>query len=78
MIRVVLTADNQLGRYYAKMSPSVLAERRKRLRQAFEQIVQFACAQQAHLFLLAGDLFDSPNPRNIERTYVADALRRLR
>ena len=78
MIRVVLTADNHLGRYYAKMSPSVLAERRKRLRQAFERIVQFACAQQAHLFLIAGDLFDSPNPRNIERTYVADALRRLR
>ena len=78
MIRVVLTADNHLGRYYAKMSPSVLAERRKRLRQAFEQIVQFACAQPTHLFLIAGDLFDSPNPRNIERTYVADALRRLR
>ena len=78
MIRVVLTADNHLGRYYAKMSPSVLAERRKRLRRAFEQVVEFACAQQAHLFLIAGDLFDSPNPRNIERTYVADALRRLR
>ena len=78
MIRVVLTADNHLGRYYAKMSPSVLAERRRRLRQAFEQVVEFACAQQAHLFLIAGDLFDSPNPRNIERTYVADALRRLR
>jgi exonuclease SbcD len=78
MIRVVLTADNHLGRYYAKMSPSVLAERRKRLRGAFEQVVQFACEQPAHLFLIAGDLFDSPNPRNIERTYVADALRRLR
>ncbi len=78
MIRVVLTADNHLGRYYAKMSPSVLAERRKRLRRAFDRIVQFACAQQAHLFLIAGDLFDSPNPRNIERIYIADALRRLR
>lgn len=78
MIRVVLTADNHLGRYYAKMSPSVLAERRKRLRGAFEQVVRFACEHQAHLFLIAGDLFDSPNPRNIERTYVADALRRLR
>lgn len=77
MIRVVLTADNHLGRYYAKMPPSVLAKRRKRLRQAFEEVVKFACAQQAHLFLIAGDLFDSPNPRNIERTYVADALRRL-
>jgi exonuclease SbcD len=77
MIRVVLTADNHLGRYYAKMPPSVLAERRKRLRQAFEQVVRFSCIQQVHLFLIAGDLFDSPNPRNIERTYVADALRRL-
>lgn len=78
MIRVVLTADNHLGRYYAKMPPSILAERRKRLRQAFEQVVRFSFAQQVHLFLIAGDLFDSPNPRNIERTYVADALRRLR
>lgn len=78
MIRVVLTADNHLGRYYAKMSPSVLAERRRRLRAAFDQVVQFACEQQVHLLLIAGDLFDSPNPRNVERTYVADALRRLR
>lgn len=78
MIRVVLTADNHLGRYYAKMAPSVLAERRKRLRRAFGKVVQFACEHHAHLFLIAGDLFDSPNPRNIERTYVADALRRLR
>lgn len=78
MIRVVLTADNHLGRYYAKMPPSILAERRKRLRQAFEQVVQFACVEQVHLFLIAGDLFDSPNPRNVERAYVADALRRLK
>lgn len=78
MIRVVLTADNHLGRYYAKMTPSVLAERRKRLRRAFGQVVQFACEHHAHLFLIAGDLFDSPNPRNIERAYVADALLRLR
>jgi len=77
MIRVVLTADNHLGRCDAKMPPSVMAERQRRLRQAFEQVVQFACVQQVHLFLIAGDLFDTPNPRDIERTYLADALRRL-
>jgi DNA repair exonuclease SbcCD nuclease subunit len=60
------------------MPPAILSERRRRLRQAFEQAVQFACEQRAHLFLIAGDLFDNPNPRNVERAYVADALRRLR
>lgn len=77
MIRVVLTSDNHLGRYYAKMSPSLLAGRRKRLRRAFEEVVEFACQNDTDLFLIAGDLFDTPNPRNIERAYVADALRRL-
>jgi len=78
MIKVVLTADNHLGRYYAKMPPSILAERRKRLRKAFDRSVRFACEQRAHLFLIAGDLFDNSNPRNSERFYVADALQRLR
>lgn len=78
MIKVVVTADNHLGRYYAKMPPSILAERRKRLRQAFDQVVQFACTQQVHLLLIAGDLFDNSNPRNIERTYIAGALQQLR
>ncbi len=69
--------DNHLGHHHAKMPPSTLGERRKRLRQAFEQAAQFACEQRAHLFLIAGDLFDSPNPRNVERACVADAQRRL-
>ncbi len=78
LIRLVLTADNHLGQYYAKMPPQVLEERRGRLRRAFEEVVQYALAAGVHLFLSAGDLFDTPNPRNLDREYVADALRRLR
>jgi DNA repair exonuclease SbcCD nuclease subunit len=55
-IRLVCTADNHLGRYYAKMSLKQLAERRARLRDAFTQVVDFAIAKKAHAFCSAAIL----------------------
>lgn len=77
-IRVVLTADNHLSAYSPKLSPTKLTERRKRLGMAFKQTVDAAIERKAHLFIQAGDLFDSTDPRNQERKFVAEQLMRLR
>ncbi len=77
IVRVVLTADNHLSAYSPKLSPSKLAERRKRLGMAFKHVVDTAIERQVHLFIQAGDLFDSVDPRNREREFVAEQLMRL-
>lgn len=78
MIRIVITSDNHLGRYYGKMSFKQLAERRARLRHAFSQTVDFAIAKKAHLFLQCGDLFDRESPPPAELTFVAQQFQKLR
>ncbi len=77
-IRIVCTSDNHLGRYYAKMNFRQLGERRKILRQAFEQVVNFAIRQRAHFFLHCGDLFDREGPPPVELTFVAQQFQKLR
>ncbi|MCC6180109.1 MAG: metallophosphoesterase [Chloroflexi bacterium] len=77
-IRAVVTADNHLNRYYDRLSPPKLAERRKQLRRGFDRAVEAAIEQRADLFVQAGDLFDTPDPRNLDREFVAAQLARLR
>src|SRR5919199_3197144 len=76
-LRIVVTADNHLGRYYDRLGPRQLEARRAWLRRGWEAAVECALERQAHLFLQAGDLFDTPDPRNAERAAVAEALARL-
>ncbi|MFI5269029.1 MAG: exonuclease SbcCD subunit D [Chloroflexota bacterium] len=76
-VRAVVTADNHLSRGHSKMSPQKLEVRRQWLRKGFRAAVDYALESEADLFLHAGDLFDSPQPRNVDRTFVAHELRRL-
>ncbi|HZP83171.1 MAG TPA: metallophosphoesterase [Chthonomonadaceae bacterium] len=78
MITAVVTSDNHLGAYYARLRPDRLELRRRRLQAAFQQVVDAAIARRADLFLHAGDLFDRPDPRNAERVFVARQIQRLR
>jgi DNA repair exonuclease SbcCD nuclease subunit len=77
IVRAILTADNHLSAYSPKLSPTKLADRRKRLGMAFKQTVDTAIDRQVHLFIQAGDLFDNIDPRNRERDFVAEQLMRL-
>jgi len=77
IVRVILTADNHLSAYSPRLSPARLAQRRRRLGLAFRQVVDTAIERRAHLFIQAGDLFDTVDPRNLERDFVAEQLRRL-
>lgn len=76
-MKIVLTADNHLNNYYARMSPVRLEERRGIIRQAFQQTIEFSLKQQVDLFLHAGDLFDMPDPRNTELIFVTKEFQRL-
>ena len=77
MVHIVFTADNHLGKYYAKMSPTQLRERRKRLREAWKKTVDYAIEHKVHFYLHGGDLFDSPNPRTSELVWAARQFQRL-
>ena len=78
MITAIVTSDNHLGAYYARMRPDLLERRRRRLQLGFERAVDCAISRGVGLFLQAGDLFDRPDPRNADRRFVAEQLRRLR
>ncbi|HEY3283584.1 MAG TPA: exonuclease SbcCD subunit D [Armatimonadota bacterium] len=77
-VTAILTSDNHLGAYYARLRPPQLEERRRRLQEAFRAVVDAALELRVDLFLHAGDLFDSPTPRNADRLFVAGELQRLR
>lgn len=76
-VRIVATADNHLNRFYDRMSPQKLTRRRQFLRAGFKAAVDHALAWPAHLFVIAGDLFDQPDPRNVDRAFVAHCLAEL-
>lgn len=78
MVTAVVTSDNHLGAYWARLTPERLELRRRSLQKNFERVVDAAIAMKADLFLQAGDLFDRPDPRNTERLFVARQLARLR
>ena len=77
MVLLVVTADNHLGQYAARMPFARLEERRRRLREGFRRAVSYAVQHRAAAFLHAGDLFDTVDPRNLERVMVSQQLARL-
>lgn len=77
-VRAVVTADNHLNRYHAKMPVVRLEDRRRVLRRAFRRAVDAALDVRADFFLQCGDLFDTIDPRNAERSFVAGCLADLR
>lgn len=76
--RIVITADNHLNRFTARLTVTRLEERRRRLRQAFRDVIDAAIEMKAAALLLGGDTFDTVDPRNLERAAFARMLRRLR
>ncbi len=78
VITVVLTADNHLGYAGVSQHPRKREERQQRLRQAFQQATDFAIVQGVDLFIQAGDLFDTPNPEERDRSFVAARLAKLK
>jgi DNA repair exonuclease SbcCD nuclease subunit len=78
VITIVLTADNHLGRAILSQHPRKRDLFKQQLRRAFQQATDFAVSHSVDLFVQAGDLFDSPNPVEQERSFVAECLAQLR
>ena len=60
------------------MTPEQLATRRRRLREAWAQTIDFALQNDAAVYLHGGDLFDTASPRSAELVWVARQFQRLR
>ena len=78
VITIVLTADNHLGYTASSQPPRKRELRKQQLRHAFQQATDFAIGQGVDLFVQAGDLFDTTNPDEQDRSFVAERLAQLR
>src|SRR6266852_2846499 len=71
VITLVLTADNHLGYTASSQPPRKREQRKQQLRHAFQQATEFAIGQGV-------DLFDTTNPDEQDRSFVAERLAQLR
>src|SRR5437868_4978837 len=78
VITMVLTADNHLGYSASTQPPRKRELHKQQLRHAFQQATDFAIGQGVDLFIQAGDLFDTANPDERDRSFVAERLAQLR
>ena len=76
-ITVVLTADNHLGYTAFGQQFQKREAYQQRLRRAFQQATDFAVGQGVDLFVQAGDLFDTTEPLELDRSFVAARLAQL-
>lgn len=76
VVKILHTADNHLDPKLSYLGVKAM-ERREDFLKAFRRVVEYALERKPHLFLVAGDLFDSVNPRNPVRTHVIRAFRKL-
>lgn len=75
-VKIVHTSDVHLDAYGSSSSPSG-KQRRQLINQAFARVVDTAIAEQAHLFIIAGDLFDRPWPSDEAVAFAVEQLSRL-
>ncbi len=77
MPRIIFASDSHLNKHYARMTPEQLSRRRSQLREAWGETIDYALSSKADAYIHGGDLFDGPNPRATELTWVAEQLQRL-
>ncbi len=76
-ITFIHTADLHLGRPFDALGPRA-EQRREDLRATFRRLVERATQENVDLFLVAGDLFDSPCPPPADRETAREGFRRLK
>ncbi len=77
-VGIVVTGDNHLSAPLPRLSLQRRGERHERLRRSFSAAVDYALEHGARLFVIAGNLFDTPTPTNADHAFVAGELARLR
>lgn len=71
------TADLHLSRPFGFLPPQLAEERRRDQRRALTRIADLAIEREVALVLIAGDLFDSPDPDPTDLEAVTKELSRL-
>ncbi|PLX93231.1 MAG: DNA repair exonuclease [Desulfuromonas sp.] len=76
MIRLLHTADLHLDAPFPSLGERE-EQRRNDLLNTFDRLLNLAIKREVHLFLIAGDLFDSPKPSDACVARVQNGLQRL-
>ena len=74
-IRIVHTADNHIGLPFRQYPPDVAEQLVEERFLALERLVAEANRREAHFFVVAGDLFDSPRVKAGDIEKAANVLR---
>jgi DNA repair exonuclease SbcCD nuclease subunit len=77
LVKFIITGDNHLNLYNQKLG-SRLAERRRRIGQAWWKTIEYAIKHKADIYINTGDLFDQLSPRNPPRARVVEAFKSLK
>ena len=76
-IKVVHTGDLHLGMTFKSLGEKSKLHRRD-CQDVFSNIVDLTIKEKANALLIAGDLFDEPNPSKSIITFVIEELKRLK
>ena len=76
-IRIVHTADNHIGLPFKQYPPDVAKQLVEERFAALERLVAEANNREAHFFVVAGDLFDSPRVKAGDIEKAAGVLRKF-
>ena len=76
VVRVLATADNHLDFSAVQFGPKRY-ERKKDFQDCFMAVMEYALKNKPDVVLIAGDLFDTVNPRNPPRSFLMRTFREL-
>ena len=76
-IKVIHTGDLHLGMTFKSLGTKSKIHRRD-CQDVFSNIIDLTLEEKANALLIAGDLFDEPNPSKSIVTFVIDELKRLK
>lgn len=76
MIKIFHTADIHLGAKFGWLN-NKSSDFRKKLLQSFENVVNKTIEHKCNIFILAGDLFDTPYPNKTTIAFVQNQIQKL-
>jgi DNA repair protein SbcD/Mre11 len=76
-VKIIHTADLHLGMTFKSLGKKSKLHRRD-CQDVFSNIIDLTIKEKADALLIAGDLFDQPNPSKSIVTFVIDELKRLK
>jgi len=75
-LRILHVADVHLGAKFKGIPPTKARNRRDDLKKTFSKMIDLAKSSKSNVLLIAGDLFDDPNPSSSLVSFVINELKR--